>query len=69
MAKLSEKGPFRPTPGTASTVSATGYITAFKSRGKATTWNDGALRPTAPDQQTGQVYNNQSQGTGRIKNT
>lgn len=68
MAKLSEFGPFRPTPGGVSTVSATGYIKVKnQTRGAACEWAIGALRPTAPDRRTGEVYNNQPTGTGKIK--
>lgn len=68
MAKLSEFGPFRPTPGGLKTIGAAGYISVKnQSRGAATEWAIGALKPTAPDQQTGQVYNKQPTGTGKIR--
>lgn len=69
MAKLSEMGPFRPTPGTAYTVSATGYASVRRSKGVAVEWKDGALRPTAPDSQTGSVGNSGAQNCGKIVHT
>lgn len=69
MAKQSEMGPFRPTPGTAYTTSATGYASVRRSKGVAVEWKDGALRPSAPDSQTGSVGNSGPVERGKLRHS